>query len=210
MHTFQQQHGCQTTYSKQGAAVAQHPFPGGLQQGLVGFGALTAVATMLDRPHRSQFHLLSRIRKALRRPAGDGDAVRARVVQLLVLRKTPTFQSVDDVHFPQGAAAVQHGRVQPGDQVIEVLAAVVPLGQLVKKNMLVQVDFVCLAPVRHGAQRKRDDSVKRWLDLGKGQVRAVQIFHKRGTGAGRAFENQQAADMLGAGLGFCNEKSKVK
>ena len=84
------------------------------------------------------------------------------------------------MHGPQRAAAVQHGHVQAGHHIVQGLTVVLAFGQLVEKDVLVQVYLGRIFPTRHRVEAEVDGAVERRFDRGGGQVFLVQIFSKRG------------------------------
>ena len=131
-------------------------------------------------------------------------------MHFLIERKAALAQAVDHMHFPQRARAIQHRRVQFGDEIVERLPAVFSLGKLVIKHMLGKINMIGFAPLRHRAGGEIDDAVERRLNVGEGQEFFVEIFRKRRCRFRRAFADQQARHMFRAGVGFGDEETEIE
>ncbi len=210
LHALQQQHRREPPHAQDAHRGAADLLPQGLHHFLAGLLAPLAVPAVLLRPHRRQFQIVGRGGQALGGPARHGHAIGIGVVHLLVQRKTALGQAVDHMQFPQRARAVQHGHVQLRNEVVQRLPVVVAGGELVIKNVLVQVHRLRDFPMRHGLQREIDDAIERCLDVGEAQVLAIEVFGKAGFGPARPLADQQARDMFGAGFGLGDEETEVK
>ena len=175
---FQKQHRGQSADAQQPSAGTTCVDPHRLHHFLAAFFALRSVAAVLERPHRCEREIIGRVRHAFGGPSRHGDAIGVGMVHFLVQRESSAGKTVDHVYFPKRTGAVEQRRVQFGDKIVERLLVVFSLGQLVIKNVLIEVHCINVLPVRHRGRCKNDDAIERRPDIGKREKFAEQVFRK--------------------------------
>ena len=167
----------------------------GLQQ--FGDAELIVVASALAARRRHLADLRRRVVHHLGE-FGAGLAVDAAVMGLEVKSGLPVLQPLDDIHLPQGAAAIEQRGVQTGDELLELRHRPgTPQGQ--RSNMVVEIDVIVLDP--HGL-RQFERHRREFAGEDRRQMQAVadhrlDVFVEVALIPLGKVEQQQAADMHG-------------
>ncbi len=104
------------------------------------------------------------------------DPVYRRVVNLVVDRKLPVLQTLNQMRFPEGSGAVQESGVQAGRQ-REQLAVASRGGQGAVAHMIVHVHLCVFFPEQTGTARDRIFR-ERAPECGRGAQHLAQVLEK--------------------------------
>jgi hypothetical protein len=167
-----------------------------------------AAAAKAHAPDRFEPFGLRTIGQCLCRPARERDPVGIGVVNLAVDGEAAVVQPVDDVVFPQRAAAIELRRVELRDQRVE-RGSVQRLLGLVQEQVIVEVEALHRPPTRSAQSEKVDDLVEGLPRAPVGPQLVVQPPRVARRRVGRRLQDRQAGDVFRAVLGLDDEKCQI-